>query len=266
MRLNPKNSFLLGYVFVMFIFWTGLQVSHIKNLPINLVWGIGINFIPTLGGIFGITTARHWGGFKSVVGKAILYLALGLLTWSAGNWIWSYYNFFQAVNVPYPSLADVGYIGALPLWMIGTFNLAKATGVKYGLKRRLGQIYLIFFPIISVLISYYLLVVIARGGSITSGGGILKVFFDFAYPVGDVCIITIAFLIYGLSLKYLGGKYKIPVLITLFGFVLMFFSDFSFSYSTTLNIYYNGGPFDIIFVFALFLMGFGITSMEIKNS
>ncbi len=266
MRLNTKNSFLLGYIFVMFLFWTGMYVSGIKDLQINKFWGVGINFIPLFGGIFGLLTARHWGGFKSAVGKAISFLSLGLLSWSAGNWIWSYYNFFQQVNIPYPSVADIGYILAVPLWMIGMLYLSKATGVKYGLKKKVGQLYLVFLPIISIALSYYLLVVVARGGSITAGGEFLKVFFDFAYPVGDIIIITIALLVYGLSLKYLGGRYKWPVITTLFGFILMFFADFSFSYETTLGTYYDGDPFNLLFIVALFTISFGIASMDGKDS
>lgn len=262
MRLNPKSSFLLGYIFVMFVFWAGINSSGLKDLTINKVWGIGINCLPMFGGIFGLFTAKHWGSFKSAVGKGILYISFGLISWSIGNWLWSYYNFFLSDSVPYPSLADVGYLVAVPLWMIGVYYISKATGVKFGLRRKIGQIYLIFLPIVSIAISYYLLVTVARGGSVTSGGDFLKIFFDFAYPVGDIVIVTIALLVYGLSFKYLGGKYKWPVFLTLFGFVMMFVADFSFSYETTLGTYYDGNFINLFFIIALFLMGFGITSFD----
>lgn len=265
MRLNIKSSFLLGYIFVMFLFWAGMYVSDLKSLQINKVWGIGINFLPFFGGIFGIITAQHWGGLKSSVGKAMTYLSLGLLSWSAGNWIWSYYNFFLNSEIPYPSLADVGYIGAVALWIAGIFYLSKATGVKYGLRRRIGQLYLIILPIVTFILGYYLLVTVAREGSLTSGGGFLKVFFDLAYPGGDMIIITIATLMFGLSSKYLGGRFKWPVLVILIGFILMFFADFSFSYTTTLGTYYDGHINNLLFITALFAMSFGIASFDTKT-
>lgn len=262
MKLSAKNSFLLGYVFVMCIFWAGLQASGIKNLTINLIWGIGINFIPLFGGVFGLFTARRWG-LRGAVGKGVFYLSSGLLSWSAGNWIWSYYNFFHNVNVPYPSLADIGYITAVPLWMAGIFFLSKATGAKIGLRKIGGSLYIIFLPIIAAIFSYYFLYVIARNSSFDwSDSSMLKIFFDIAYPVGDWIILTQAFLIWGLSLKYLGGRYRWPVFITLFGFVAMFFADFSFSYMTTLNTYYNGSISDLFFVAALFIISFGIVSID----
>lgn len=263
MYLNPKNSFLLGYLFVMFIFWAGIHASDLKFLEVNKYWGIGINFIPLFGGIFGLFTSRQWGGVKSAVGKGIVFLSAGLLSWSAGNWIWSFYNFFLNSDIPYPSLADVGYLLAVPLWMAGIYYLSKATGAKYGLKHKLGKLFFILLPILSFLISYYLLVVIARGGVITSEDeGLVKLFFDFAYPLGDALIVTIALLIYGLSIRYLGGIYKWPVVIIISGFIMMFFADFAFSYETTLESYYDGDAMNLLFITALFLMGYGINSLD----
>jgi hypothetical protein len=109
------------------------------------------------------------------------------------------------------------------------------------------------------------LVTVARNGQITSGGGALKVFFDFAYPLVDVIIVTIALLIYSLSLKYLGGRFKWPVLIVVLGFVLNFFTDFYFSYSTTIGTYFNGSFSDLLFVISLFVICFGISSFDIKT-
>ena len=140
--------------------------------------------------------------------------------------------------------------------------MSRATGVKYGLKKKAGQLYLIILPILMFAVSYYLLVTVARGGSVTSGGGFLKIFFDIAYPLGDVIIITIALLMYGLSFKYLGGKYKWPVFIILLGFVGMFFSDFIFAYSTTVETYYNGHLADLLYTIALAIISFGINCFD----
>jgi hypothetical protein len=80
-----------------------------------------------------------------------------------------------------------------------------------------------------------------------------------------VIILTIALLTYGLSFRYLGGMYKWPVFIILFGFILMFLSDFFFSYETTLGTYYDGNVINLLFISALFMMGFGIASLDGKN-
>ncbi len=266
MKINKYTSFLIGFLLQNVIFWVGIQFSKITDLPINLLYSFSNGFMATAAGIMGLLIAMHWGGTKSAVGRAVLFISLGTTSWGVGTLIWSYYNFVLHVPVPYPSWADAGYITAVPFWMIGTFYLSKATGVKYGLKKKIGQIYLVILPIVTFALSYYLLVTIARGGSATSGGGLLKVFFDLAYPLGDVIIITIAFLVYGLSFKYLGGRFKWPVLITLFGFVLMFISDFTFAYSTTAGTYFNGHLADLLYTVALFVISSGVAGFDIKEN
>lgn len=265
MKINKFTAFLLGFYVLNIIYWIGIMTSNIKTLNINLMFSFSTAVLAFIGGIMGFIVSKHWGGNKSAVGKGLQALSIGTILWALGNFVWSYYTFFLHTAIPYPSLSDVGYIAAVPLWMIGIFYLSKATGAKYGLRNKLGQAFLVILPIIMFVVCYYLLVTVARGGSITSGGGLLKVFFDFAYPLSDVVIITIALLTYGLSFRYLGGRYKWPVLITLLGFLIEFFADFSFSYTTTINTYFNGYYPDMLFATSMFVISFGINSFDAKD-
>jgi diguanylate cyclase (GGDEF)-like protein/PAS domain S-box-containing protein len=42
-------------------------------------------------------------------------LGLSALTWAIGEGVWSYYEVFQGREVPFPSLADLGFLAAVPL-------------------------------------------------------------------------------------------------------------------------------------------------------
>lgn len=203
-------------------------------------------------------SARSWGMLGSAIGRSVFFIAAGLFTWGFGSMIWSYYNFFQKISAPYPSLADLGFILSLPFWILGIVNLSKATGAKFGLKRTGGRVILISIPIIVMVLSYYLLVVVGRGGVLTdSFNNYLKLFFDLAYPFGDVIILTFALVIFGLSLNFLGGRYRLSIFAIILGFVSMYLADFVFSYTTTTNIFYNGNWGDLIFTIALFFLTFG---------
>lgn len=249
----------------MVIYWIGIQYSKTTDLPINLLYSFATAVLAFVGGILGLLVSRHWGGRKSAVGKAVLLMSLGTVSWGLGNFVWSFYNFVLHQDVPYPSLADVGYALAVPLWTIGVFYLSKATGAKFSLRKFRGRVLVIILPIIAAILSYYFLFVIARGSSIEVKGGLLKIFLDFYYPVGDWIILTVSFLLFGLSLKYLGGRFRWPVFITLAGFVIMFSADFSFSYTTTVNTYFNGSFPDLLFAIAMFVMSFGINSFDIRD-
>lgn len=265
MKINKYSAFLVGFLLQNIIFWVGIQISNIKDLPINLIYSFSNGFLATVIGVMGLLISRSWGGTKSAVGRAVLFISLGTTSWGLGTLIWSFYNFVLHQDVPYPSLADVGYSLAVPLWMIGVFYLSKATGVKFSLRKLRGRVLVIILPIIAAIFSYYFLFVIARGSSIEIKGGLLKIFLDFYYPIGDWIILTVAFLIFGLSLHYLGGRFRWPVMIILLGFVFMFISDFLFSYTTTVGSYFNGHLVDLLFTVAIFVISFGVSGLYIAE-
>jgi hypothetical protein len=174
-----------------------------------------------------------------------------------------YYNLIAHIEIPYPSLADVAYILSWPLWSIGMINLSLATGAGYALRNNSGKSILVIIPIIAILASYYLLVVIARGGSIDlSGEGALKAFFDLAYPIGDIVILTLSTVIYGLSFKYFGGQFKMGIYVLLIGFIINYFADFTFSYSTTVSTFYPGGISDLLFTLAMIALSYGTNYLD----
>jgi len=266
MKLNKYSSFLLGFLLQNVIFWVGIQISNIKDLPINLLYSFSNGFFGTVAGVMGLLISKHWGGSKSAVGKAVLLISLGTTSWGLGTLIWSFYNFVLHIPVPYPSWADLGYALAVPLWVAGVFYLSKATGAKFSLRRLRGRSMVILLPLLATVASYYFLYVIARESSFVIEGGLLKIFLDFYYPLADWVILTFAFLVFGLSLQYLGGRFRWPVMIILLGFVLMFISDFSFSYTTTVESYYNGHLVDLLFTVALFVISFGVCSFDISDT
>ena len=279
MKFSSASLFLSGFYATLVLLWftvssLGLIASPhldtfltgVKDAPYSYFFAFAYGLIPIIGGVLGFNSAQKWGLFKSSMGIALFFLSMGLITWGYGELIWSYYNFFLNQEIPYPSWADASFILSWPLWSIGVLYLGKATGIKFGLRNKGGQLLLILVPLFAMLVSYYLLVVVARGGSLQLEGGMLKIFFDLAYPLLDVVILTLAVIVYGLSFKYLGGQFKWPVLITLFGFVVNYMADFAFSYTTTVGTFSNGNWVDLLFATSVFILSFGITSFELKES
>ena len=203
--------------------------------------------------------SKLWGGLKSSVGKAVFFIGLGLLCWGVGETIWSYYNFFLNEPAPYPSLADIGFAPSIFFYGLGAVYLSRATGAKYGLRNPIAKIFVVIAPVILLVISYYLFIVIARGGVIIpEGEPLLKAFFDIVYPLGDFLGLTISVLVSGLSFKYFGGKFIFDIFSILAGLAVMTFADAIFSYTTTVGTYYNGNFGDLMLTTGLFLLTFGV--------
>ena len=281
MKLTNASVFILGASVALILFWFSASFfdtgkSSISFLTVfagfkhNQTYGYIFNFsyafVPLFASLYGFKIAKRWGMFKSSLGKAIISFSISLFFWAIGELIWAYYNFFLNSNVPYPSWADAAYVLTYPFLAAGLIYLGQAMYVKLVLRKLGGKIFLFVVPLAVIASSWYFLVDIARGGSITSGGGPLTVFFDVAYPTGDALILAMAFLIFGFSFLSLGGRYKWPILFTLTGVVLEYIADFAFSYTTTVNTYYNGDWVDFIYLLSLALMCLGITTFDRSDS
>lgn len=243
-----------------------MYFSGVKGSFQNYLYQFGLGLIPLLGGITGMLNSRRWGFLSSEVGRATFFISAGLTAWGIGQMFWSvYYNILLQIEIPYPSLADVGYVSALPLWIYGIIKFSRATGARASIKKLSGKLILFTIPVLAIIFSYYLLIVIARQGVIDFNEGALKLFFDLTYPLGDLVILTVALLIYGLSFNYLGGRFKLPVITIIGGFILMYFTDFTFSYVTTIGTYFDGHWVDLMFPSALALVAFGINNFSLSS-
>lgn len=229
----------------------------------NYLFGLFvIGGAPMFGGLFGLYRAAHWGFPKSWLGRAIFCFSAGLLTWGAGALIYSYYNFFLAVEAPYPSFADVSYLVSYPLWALGVLHLFRVTGVSISLQKLRGKIQLLLIPLVSTLLSYYLLIVVARGGALDLTGDFWKIVVDIAYPFSDIVMVTLTLLVLSLSWKTLGGRFRWPILVLLSGFLVNYVADFAFGWQTTLGSWYVGNWVDLLFATSMTLLTFGIAGLN----
>jgi hypothetical protein len=267
---RDSKCIFIYYIFLaalwLYFFITGkANVDGVITLG-GALYQFALGIVPLVGGILGLTKAGQWGWSKSFVGRAVLLISAGAICWGIGQMFWSvYYNIISQVDIPYPSLADVGYSLSFPFLALGLVSLSKATGARFSLKHPLGKLLAILITLIGSIAAYYLLVVVARGGVIDFTEGGLKLFFDIVYPLGDLVIFLFSALIYGLSFNYLGGTYKIPILSILAGMFVLFIGDFTFSYTTTVGTYYNGHWVDLVLPTAWMLMVFGVNSIEVKK-
>ena len=266
---NPlTNTFskILTFFYVgLLVWWLAIFARGISETTENYLYSFAYGLMPLACGLIGLRNSFLWGGLKSLTGKSITFLSLGLLAWAVGNLVWAYYNLVLKIPVPYPSLADIIFIQSFPLWAIGIFFLSKVTGMVFSLRRVKGKVVLFAIPVIAIVVSYYLLFTVARGGAVDTESGALKLFLDIAFPVWDVIILTLALLVFGLSLNFLGGRFRWPITILLMGFGVNYIADFSFSYTTTLDTFFVGSWVDLIFATAMFLISLGVVLLDPRS-
>ncbi|OGI60755.1 hypothetical protein A2641_00420 [Candidatus Nomurabacteria bacterium RIFCSPHIGHO2_01_FULL_37_25] len=270
MTQKPFLRIMVSLYIITVIFWLVLifltKYSLISESTIQffrLLTQVPLAIIPLVGGIFGLKNSIDWGGIKSGMGKSSLFLSLGLIAWASGMIAWNYYIFFTNIEIPYPSLADIGYVLGLLFFVIGISTLSKIVGVKFALRNKKGKFIFFLIPVIVILFSVYLLINVARGGVLVdTSESYLKLFFDILYPLGDVVILTITGLLYFLSKKFLGGVYKTSILVLFSGFLFFYISDFLFSYTTTQGAYFNGHFVDFLFTTTMFTLSLGVATLD----
>lgn len=210
------------------------------------------------GAIWGIIISLKWGGLKSVMGKATLMFSLGLFAQEFGQIAYAYFSFYKHIDVPYPSLGDVGYFGSIPLYIVGVFFLAKASGVKIGLNSFKNKIKAILIPVVLLIIGYFLFL----QGYEFDWSDPIKTFLDFGYPFGQAIYISFAILTYLLTRRVLGGVMKSKILFILLALSIQFLSDYTFLYQSSRGIWHVGEINDYMYLVAYFVMALGLIQLK----
>jgi hypothetical protein len=247
------------FTVALFVYWAILFGSNTTEGFHNFFYSFLFGLTPLIGGIVAVFNAKVWGGLKTAIGSAIFFVGFGMFLWGGGELIWSYYNFFLGEPAPYPSFADIGFAPSIFFYGIGALYLSKVTGARFGLRSKLAKIGLLLTVLIVLPLSWYILVVLARGGVLIPPGETpLKVILDIVYPLGSFFALLVAIIISGFSFKYMGGKYTFSIVMLILGLFAMFVGDTMFSYTTTVGTYYNANFGDLILTTGTFLLTFGI--------
>lgn len=243
-------------IFLFFNFWW--LIVHFSGQPPdsipNQFFGATYGVLALWGAVWGLSTAKRWGGLKSIMGKALIAFSLGLFAQEFGQLAYSFYTYFLHVDVPYPSIGDVGYFGSIPLYIYGIVMLAHASGLKVSLKSFKNKIQAFIIPLVLLLFSYQAFLM----GYTFDWSQPLRIFLDFAYPLGQSLYVAFALLTYLLSRKMLGGIMRNKILLVLFALVVQYVADYTFLLLATKGEAYPGSIVDYIYLIAYFLMAFSL--------
>ena len=167
--------------------------------------------------------------------RAWALLGASALSWGLGEVVWTIYEVGLNVPVPFPSAADIGFLGAIPLAIAGVLSFSHtprgtATGIRQWLDRAIVALSLLF---------------------VAWGLGLGQVFYSFgsswqtrviglAYPVGDILIGTVLILAIRRATDETYGR----LLLLLGGLAAIALSDSAFALLTAEGNYSTGSLLD----------------------
>jgi hypothetical protein len=266
MKLENKEKIQFAVVFSIFLylslhrFFLLVVLSEHESLQdYQLFWGTVYQLMAWVGAFFGLFYSRRWGGFRSAVGKSILFFSFGLLLQSFGQSSYSYY-IYSNIEILYPSIGDVGFFGSIPMYIAGIYFLGKAVGAKVSLAHFKNTILSVLIPVALFAISSYFFL---RGHEYDWSSPV-TVFLDFGYPIGQAIYVSMALLVYILSRKTLGGLMKQSSLLFVAALALQYISDFSFLYQNSRATFVAGGSVDYMYLASYFLMAFALVNFGLK--
>ena len=161
-------------------------------------------------------------------------------SWGCGQAVWTWYESILGREVPFPSPADIGYLGMPVLATAALLSLPLAAPTLAGRARTILDGLTVAA---SLLVCSWVLVLepVFRAGS---EGRLLEQAISLAYPVGDIVLITIV--IYtALQVRHHGASQSVSLPLVGTGLVAFAVADSGFSYLTAVGAYSSGNGIDI---------------------
>lgn len=260
---RDKKAVVTIIIFLAFTaWWPFIHFGHQENTHHILDWFAGTyGILALLGGLWGIFTAKKWGGWRSIIGRAILMFSIGLLAQEFGQLVYAYYAIVKVVEVPYPSIGDVGFFGSVIFYIYGALLLSRAAGVRLSLKKLGNKLIALILPLALLVTSYMLFL---RGYQFDWHHP-LTIILDFGYPFGQALYIAIAILAFLLSRKLLGGVMRNKILFIIFALLAQYIADFNFLFQANRDTWSTAAYGDFLYLVSYTIMTLALLNISVKS-
>lgn len=256
---NPVSISVISLFATLFIWWAWLHYFiNASSTSLNL-WADIYQLIALFGAIFGLIISGRWGGTKTFIGRAIIAFSIGLLFQCFGQSAYIYYIRYLSIDIPYPSVGDIGFFLSILLFIYGVLLLVKVSHTKLSLRLFSSNIHTIIIPLVILAVSYFIFL---QDYSL-NWSNLIKIFSDFGFPLLDIIPVSIALLAFSLSQQKLGGALKLPLIFFILALFSLYLSDFVFIYEANHGTYYGGGINDLMYAVSYLLMTISLILLSI---
>jgi diguanylate cyclase len=169
-------------------FVTTLQVNALSDFAVTVVSN-GVQLLAAILASAGCAIASRRG--EGQRRRAWLWLSAGTGSWAAGQVVWSFYEVVLGQEVPFPSLADIGFLAFPLVGGVGLLVWSAAQGHQALARGR----DLMDGAIIAVSLAVLSWVTVMAPIVEASGGFGFSLVLSLAYPLGDVVLGTLVLII-----------------------------------------------------------------------
>ncbi|HVL40014.1 MAG TPA: diguanylate cyclase [Fimbriimonadaceae bacterium] len=203
---------------------------------------------PLIAGLIGLFFSRrgHLSSRSERLGWA--FIGLGCLSFAGGQSTWTYYESVRGIEVPFPGWADLGYLGAYPLILVGITILLRSMFLVGRARVMLDSA--IAASSFGVLSWYFLVEETWKGSDLALLGKLISV----AYPLGGILALFGAIVLFNSASS---SQSRRSLALVGSGIILLIFADSCFTYYSLQEAYETGSWSDWGWSFGWMLIGFG---------
>ncbi|MGB9376424.1 MAG: EAL domain-containing protein [Mycobacteriales bacterium] len=242
-RLSVEVTIGLTLALVWFLFIS----THPRTNSGQWASNIGLILAPVYAGYCATRRAMGLRGHQRWAWTA---LAASAWSWAAGQTVWGVYESILPQDLPFPSYADLGYLGAVVFIILGLCLLPRSPLTSATRVRGLLD---------GLIIATSLLMVsweVVLGKMIIGGSGsLLTQAIGLAYPVGDVVSATLA-LVLVVRMRHGSGLRLASALLLVAAVLGSAVADSGFLFLTNNQTYYSGHPIDVFWFLGYLTFGF----------
>lgn len=265
--MGNTNNKMFGYLSVIFIllfsallvYWFYVNFLT-NNEDLAYIFTSVYCTVAFVGGILGLICANSWGGSSSKIGKALLFLSFGLLFQFAFQISYSVYYFVLGIENPYPSLGDVFYVLGNLTFLLGVTKLYTVLFQQNATSKPIRTVgFLISTGLVITYITLYIKYVYSpEVFQIDSTKAIIVFLIDALTVAINTAMFYLIANSFVISLKYMGGLLRGPVLILLASVLLFYVADVEYTISEGLGNWKPAGIDDLLLFLAYSAVVVGI--------
>jgi diguanylate cyclase (GGDEF)-like protein len=217
----------VGLSTVVYVVWTQTELGGVAVT--RAFSDISIGVAAAAAGFAAVAAWRRQAGWP---GRSWLLIGIGMLAWALGEAIWTTYEVFLAREVPFPSSADAGFLLLYPFALVGLVAMLDFH------RRALRTLFDSFMVAGSLLYVSWPLVLEPTYQA--GGQGLFARSIALAYPIGDIILATMAFVL----LSQLARQTRGTLALTGAGMLGLAVADSGFAYLTTHGAYASASVID----------------------
>ncbi len=160
-------------------------------------------------------------------------LGAACASWTLGEAVWAWYELVAGREVPFPSVADFAFLGAVPLIGAAMLAFARGDGPRVWRARALLD-----GGIIATALLYASWALVLGPVFRARAGGTFEQVISLLYPVGDVVVATAVFLV-------LGRRGRVPLGRLGAALLCITAADSAFAYFVQTGAYFSGFAIDV---------------------